>query len=66
MHREWGGDGGRITSHVFLSLVDNKCISAMLLLLLIWLFVLVSVDNYPDLRELVSLKHTSQGNLLSQ
>lgn len=45
-----GGDIDRITSHIFLSLVDNKRISAMLLLFLVGLFVMVRVNNYPDLR----------------
>lgn len=45
---EWGGD--RITSHIFLSLIDNKRVSTMLLLLLVWLVVLVGINNDPDLQ----------------
>jgi hypothetical protein len=51
----WGF--GRFTSHVFLSFVDYKRISTMLLLLLVGLFILVGVGNDPDLRE-----YKSEGN----
>lgn len=41
--------GGCFTSHVLLALIDNKCVSAMLLLLLVWLLVLVGVGDNADL-----------------
>jgi hypothetical protein len=39
----------RFTSHILLPLIDHKCITTVLLLLLVWLLILVCVDNYPDL-----------------
>ena len=43
------------TSHIFLSLKYHECISTMFLLLLVWLFVLMSVNNNPNLRTVVSM-----------
>jgi hypothetical protein len=43
------GGCGQFTSHILLSLIDNESIPAVLLLFLVWLFILMSVDNNPDL-----------------
>jgi hypothetical protein len=38
------------TSHVFLSLIDHKCITTVLFLLLVWFFSLVSIRDNSDLK----------------
>jgi hypothetical protein len=40
----------RFTSHIFLSLIDHKCVTTVLLLLFVWFFILVRVNNDPNLR----------------
>ena len=49
-------ESGYFTSHVFLSFVDHKRISTVLLLFLVGLFMLMCVGNDPNLPEAQSEK----------
>lgn len=39
----------RFTSHVLLSFINHKCVTTVLLLLLVRFFILMRVNNNPDL-----------------
>jgi hypothetical protein len=39
----------KFTSHILLPLKDHKCITTVLLLLLVWFLILVCIDDDPDL-----------------
>jgi len=51
--------GNRVTSHIFLSFVDNKCISAVLFFFLIWFLILLGINNNTNLLNVIKV-HSAQ------